>query len=114
MNDQRCDGDEGQDQHVEDEELLARPSGWIDLVASDFPDSVCHSLLNHAWHSRYIQWILNPIDQLTIELGSRLTYISPLSLGSMICKCNVISLPSGIEHPGRQVFLEKPEKNGAF
>ena len=42
--DQGGDGDERQDQHVQDEELLSAGSGGVDAVTANFPDSVGHSL----------------------------------------------------------------------
>ena len=44
LDDQGSDGDEGQDQHVEDEELLTRMSCGVDLVASNSPSSVLQTL----------------------------------------------------------------------
>ena len=34
---QKGDGDEGEDEHVEDEESLAPLGGWVDLVTTDPP-----------------------------------------------------------------------------
>ena len=47
LDDERRDGDERQDQHVEDEELLAGVRGRVDLVAENPPDGAGHHGLGH-------------------------------------------------------------------
>ena len=44
LDDQGRDGDEGQHQHVQDEELLAIGGGGVNVVAANPPHSVLHTL----------------------------------------------------------------------
>ena len=44
LDDQGRDGDEGEHQHVQDEELLAIGGGGVNVVAANSPHSVLHTL----------------------------------------------------------------------
>ena len=44
LNDQSSDGNQGQNQHVKNEELLTIRSCWINVVTSNSPHSVLHAL----------------------------------------------------------------------
>ena len=44
LDDQGRDGDEGQHQHVQDEELLTIGSGGVNVVASNPPHCILHPL----------------------------------------------------------------------
>ena len=50
LDDQGRDGDEGQHQHVQDEELLAIGGGGVNVIAANPPHSVLHTLrIKSAW-----------------------------------------------------------------
>ena len=48
LDDEGGDGDEGQHEHVQDEELLAIGGGGVNVVAANPPHSVLHTLRQHS------------------------------------------------------------------
>ena len=52
LDDQGCDGDQWQHQHVQDEELLTTGSCWINFVTSHPPDHTLHALHIHKYEPK--------------------------------------------------------------
>ena len=44
LDDKSCDWNQGENQHMENEELLSVGSCWVDVVTADPPDCILHTL----------------------------------------------------------------------